>query len=265
MHSVSSLRLPLLLPLLSLLSVLLLLSPTLTSAQVTSWSQVSITSVTSPNCTQSGAIAINCPFPVTLLITTSGWGTASSAFIYLVAIGPDGTEIGGPQGGGSSLSVWSGDGGANTTLQGTLFPQQFAPTLVASSANAVAPLLNLTIRTFGPGSSVPFPGISFAYDAGPTLTSISGCVGSGASTTLCAPATTVLTFQGSGFRWYSNPGAVQLWINSGATQASGGGNFGQPNLQVQSDTQMTLNLANTLHLPAAAHPLWWGAGAHLLQ
>ena len=240
--------LPLLLPFLSLL-FLPLLSPGLTSAQSqpTSWSQVSITSVTSPNCTQSGAQILNCPFPVRLLIQTTGWGGLSASAIYLVAVGPDGTEIGPSQrGGGSTLSVWGGDGGANATLQGTLFPQQFAPTLVAASATAVAPLLNLTIRTFGaPGGTVPpFPGISFAYDAGPTLTSISGCTGSGASTTNCVPASTVLTFQGSGFRWYSNPGAVQLWINTGWTYASGGNGFGQPSLQVLSDSVMTLNLAN---------------------
>ena len=249
MHS-SSASLPPHLSLIALLLplLLLLLSSSPSSAQITSWSQVSITSLSSPNCTQAGRTVINCPFPVTLQILTTGWGSLSLNGLYLVATGPDGTEIAPAQGGGgSSLSVWAGDGGANSTLQGTLFPQQYAPSLVAASPGATAPILNVTLRVFfSQAATPPFPGISFAYDSGPTLTAISGCTGSGASTTACVPASTVLTFQGSGFRWYSNPGAVQLWINTGSTTVAGqgGGGGGQPALTVVSDSVMTLSLAN---------------------
>ena len=216
--------------------------------QPSSWAQVQILSVSSTSsCTTQGNVSINCAFPATVTIQTTGWGQLNLAFATLIVTGPDGTELGG-FGSGVTLARSSLDLGSNTTLQATIFPQAYTPSLVASAAGALAPLLNLTLRSWqaGGSSTVGFPGISFAYDAGPTLTSISGCTGSGAATTNCVPATAVLTFQGSGFSWFSNPGAVQLWLNTGYTTVAGqgGGQGGQPALTVISDSMMTLNLAN---------------------
>ena len=236
-------------------SFLVLLALTLLSssaqAQVTSWSQVQIVSLTSPNCTSSGNAVINCPLPVTLTILTTGWAGLPTWGVYITITGTDGSELGPWNGAGAFASIAPSDASANQTLVATVYPQQYTPTLLAASASATAPLLNVTLRQgFGNGGSST-PGaylISFAYDSAPTLTSISGCSGSGTSTTGCDPASAVLTFAGSGFRWYSNGGSdVDMWIASqSATEVTGafiqGTGRVPPALNVMSDTMMTVNL-----------------------
>ena len=217
---------------------------------VSSWSQVSITSVTSPNCTQSGSMLTACVMPTQLYITTSGYGSLNVQQADLILVAPDGTEVGYGFGdsSGTQMQRASNDLGANVYLTATIYPSQYTPSIMGTSAAAAAPTCNLTIDGFWNGQTPGAPLISFAYDGPPTLTSISGCTGSGAATTGCDPASAVLTFTGSGFRWYSNPGAVQVWFGSSYTTVAGGGQGGgpnqnQPSLVVQSDSLMTLNLA----------------------
>ena len=216
---------------------------------LTSWSQVSIVSVTSPNCTQSGNALTGCVLPTQLLITTSGYGSLNVQQADLIVVAPDGTELGYGFGetSGTQMQRAASDGGANVYLTATVYPSQYTPSIMGSSASAAAPVCNLTIDGFNGGQTAGAPLISFAYDPPPTLSTISGCTGSGAVTTGCDPAATVLTFTGSGFRWFSNAGAVQVWIGSSyATVAGGQGggpNQNQPSLSVLSDSLMTLNLA----------------------
>ena len=215
---------------------------------ISSWSQVSIVSVTSPNCTMSGSMLTNCVLPTQLMITTSGYGALlNPQQAELIVVAPDGTELGYGFGGtsGTQMGRASYDNGANVYLTATIYPSQYTPSIMGSSAAAAAPVCNLTIEGFYNGQTAGAPLISFAYDSPPSLTSISGCTGSGAATTACDPATAVLTFTGSGFRWYSNAGAVQVWMGSSYATVNGGqgGGGNQPSLSVQSDSMMTLNLA----------------------
>ena len=230
-----------------LLCLSLLVTPI--NGQATSWSQVQIVSLSSPNCTQSSSAVINCPLPVSLTIVTSGWGTLSTRGLFVTITGSDGTELGPWNGNGAFASVASTDNGANQTLTAMVYPQQYTPTLMAASTSATAPLLNITLRQWGGASTGGAYLISFAYDGPPTLTSISGCTGSGTSTTGCDPASAVLTFTGSGFRWFSNGGSdVDMWVN-GESSTEVTGTFIQgvggvpPALNVMSDSMMTVNLA----------------------
>ena len=141
-----------------------------------SWAQVSIVSVSSPNCTTSGITAINCVFPTQLIVTTTGWGALNLANTFLMVRAPDGAESTG--GGTNAVTAWTGDAGANRTLQATILPVAYSPSLVAASSSATAPLLNVSIISWGgvfgmqDRSTPAVPLVSFAYDAGPTLTSI---------------------------------------------------------------------------------------------
>ena len=247
--SLSPMRSSSLFPLAACLLLSLALLATPTNGQLTSWNQVQIVSLSSPNCTQSGSAVINCPLPVLLNIVTSGWGTLPTWALFVTITGTDGSELGPWNGNGAWATVASTDNGANVTLTATVYPQQYTPTLMAASTGATAPLLNMTLRqgfggTLTPGAFL----ISFAYDAPPSLTSISGCTGSGTSTTGCDPASSILTFTGSGFRWFSNGGSdVDMWINGeSATEVTGtfiqGVGGVPPSLNVMSDTMMTVNL-----------------------
>ena len=212
----------------------------------TNWNNVQIVGISSGNCSQSGAQALNCIFPVTALITTTGFGSLSLRGAALVVTGPNGLEIGNQNGQTNLQRNWADP--TNTTLFATIFPAQYNTALMAPASGGVAPLFNLSIRSWGGQNTGQFPGISFAYDPPPQLQTIAGCTGSGTSTTSCDPSVTILTFTGSGFRWFSNYGQVQMWINSASTQVrggqGGGGNQQGPALQVVSDSLMYANLTN---------------------
>ena len=213
---------------------------------ISSWSAVSIVSVTSPNCTQSGSVLTGCVLPTQLQIVTSGYGSLNVQQADLIVVAPDGTEVGYGMGqtSGTQMQRAANDLGSNVYLTATIYPSQYTPSIMGSSASAAAPTCNLTIDGFWTGQTAGAPLISFTYDGPPTLSTISGCTGSGTSTASCDPATAVLTFTGSGFRWFSNPGAVQVWLGSSYSTVTGsGGGPNQAALLVQSDSQMTLNLA----------------------
>ena len=84
--------------------------------------------------------------------------------------------------------------------------------------------MNVTVmQSYNTPAGPPFAGVSFSYQPPPSLTSISGCEGSGPGTYGCLPHSTVLTLRGSGFHWYfkSNGdriaiGNVSYWLQPGA-------------------------------------------------
>ena len=113
------------------------------------------------------------------------------------------------------------------------------------TANAYYPHITGTLvalwfvdhATAGYPTSAAFDGFSFVFEAAPTLTSISGCNGSGSSTLDCVPDGTTLTLTGSALSWYGPQMAAQVNIGSQATTDT------SSSLQVVNDTYATLSLA----------------------
>ena len=195
-------------------SLLLSLLVAPTNGQITSWSQVSILSLSSANCTQSGSAIINCPLPVTLTIVTSGWGTLPTAGTFVTITGTDGTELGPWNGSGSFLSVSPTDGGSNTTLIGTVYPQQYTPTLMAASTTAVA-RCSTSLSDSGTVARVT----AACSSRSSTMLRLPSFPSAAALAAARRPpaATRPVAFLpslGSGFRWFSNGGSdVDMWIN----------------------------------------------------
>ena len=250
---------------------------TLASAQ-TAWSQVQILSVTSSNCSSSGALNINCLFPTTLMITTTGFGGLNLQQAFLIVSGPGGIELG-PFGGGGTNLQWNSNDPTNSTLIANIFPSAYNPSLMAASAGALAPVMNISIRSWQQGQTAQVPAVSFAFDAAPSLSTIAGCQSGGPGTYGCVPVTTILTFTGSGFRWFSNQGQVRMWIGASSTPVIGGGPGGgggqgnSPSLQVVSDSLMYVNLTaafiyvllpvhyNGLIVPISFNEQYWSNSA----
>ena len=172
------------LPVLTAVFLALLVTSASTSAAQSL--NVVLTAVSSlSGCVDSYPTTLNCTFPASIAISTTGLGTLNISWTLL--------RISGPSSAMWATPTLAADG---STVLAILTARTYNPGLFNT-------LLNLSLYDYSTGNvSAPFPGISFAYDAPPMLSSISGCAtGSGAGTFACVPATDVLTFTGRGFRW----------------------------------------------------------------
>ena len=176
-----------------------------TSVSQSMISNVTILSVSSiSGCIDSYPIVTNCTFPASISIRTSGIDTRMDPTSLSLLITSQQVEIW-----IWLLSLRSDD----MTIVATVTSVPYNPTLFHGRAN-------LSVYDYGTGiRSVPFPGISFAYDGPPTLLTIGGCRGAGAGTYDCVPASDVVTFTGSGFRWLTNRAYVSVQIGNNGVYA----------------------------------------------
>ena len=182
-----------------LLLQLLLLSSPLTLAQPFDLTQVSILSLTSDgSCTDTYPTVSNCLLPSTLSLTLSS-PIPSTASLYLL--------------------LDSGDQDADGSLSISATNRSLATATVRMTGYALAMMgrslsLYLYDQTSGNRSIPLVGGISLVTFPMPTLTSISGCQGSGQATFLCTPGLDVWTFGGSGFLFFRAVQNYQLSIGS---------------------------------------------------
>ena len=191
---------PFLQPMTSLHSIgallLLLLSPFIAAQDLT---QISIVSVTSDgSCTDTFPTVTNCRLPSTLTLSLSAPITPRSS-LYLILDSGD-------QDADGSLSI-------NST-----FPTQAKATirLTGFAASMMGRALSLYIydQTSGNKSQPLVGGASLTTFPSPTLSTISGCEGSGSSTLNCIPDVNVWTFTGSGLLLFNALDNYQLQIGT---------------------------------------------------
>ena len=116
--------------------------------------------------------------------------------------------------------------------------------LVNVTATAYYPHINgmlvsvMFIDYYSPGrpSSAEFAGFSYRFEGPPTLLSISGCNGSGASTLNCVPDSSTVELTGSGLLWLTTGYRTQLNIGSVSSRTL------YNSLTVVNDTYATLSL-----------------------
>ena len=116
-------------------------------------------------------------------------------------------------------------------------------------------LVNVSFVTWSGPTAPFFPGFMFASQSLPVISSISGCTGSGLSTTDCIPDGSVLTIQGTGMGWLES---MHLRIGLGQMDLD------LTSLQTVNDTYATLSLTTLYyrlllpeHYNAVLLPLWF--------
>ena len=207
-----------------LLSFLSLLPSISAQSGSIDFTQLSISSITSPQCTSIGGSAVNCTLPAQLTVRIAGLppnATLSGVvFLFTSANGDlewaDYTYFSTPSSGQFNVSL---------EFEG------YNPTLFSGP-------LTLALQDYRSGNtSQPFKGLWVAYIPPPHFASIAGCQGNGASTLLCVPDRDSLTFYGSGFLLFNALSGSYLTIGNAS-----GWIYAVDGLQVQSDSQMTLFL-----------------------
>ncbi|MCJ1296816.1 hypothetical protein MMC34_008383 [Xylographa carneopallida] len=183
-------------------------------------------------CVDVGSGTTECGIPASVAVHTTGLGSPV------------------PQ------SVWCAVSGAGVTFYGYAIPD----TIDVSAQVVVLPVMPMSYVAGWTGSvlqvelynasarswSAPFSGLSFRALPPPTLTSVSGCSGSGSATLACMPASSVLTVVGSGLTWLSAGSSTSVVLGSLATH-------GAAAIRVLNDSYLTLDLAplyTNLLLPA---------------
>ena len=203
--------------------------PAAAAQQPASLTDVQITAVS--GCVDEGAATVNCSVATTTLLirTAAGFPAATNwlsrpvyvaarlnEYAYFVTSTPwlntaDATN--------SSVYVNVTAGGYFPLLTGQLVSVSFVPSPGATR-----------------GASAAFAGFSYAFDGPPTLSSISGCDGSGQATLNCVPDSSLLELTGSGLLWLQSSIRVTVNIGSASDTLYGG-------LQVLNDSYATLSLA----------------------
>ena len=210
-----------------LLPLLLVSFAPLSSGQVPriDYTQLTISSITGPQCTPTAASAVNC--------TLGGQGQLS---VRVAGLPPN-----------VSFAYMALQFTANADFAWAAYcaPSATDPSacllslsLPGYNAALFAAPLAVQLRDFVTGNtSQPFKGLWLAYTPPPVFTSISGCQGSGATTLLCVPDRDMLTFYGSGFLLFNALSSYQL--NVGNTSNWAAASRGP---QVLSDSIMSLQL-----------------------
>jgi hypothetical protein len=167
-------------------------------------SDVVIVNISSPSCVQQGSMALNCSWPSELTIRTAEAITLPRNYVQLLF-----------QWGSFSWQREVSNNGrldnsdaTNTTIIVSYSPRVYEPTVMLA-------IMNVTVlASYSVPAGPPFTGLSFSYEPPPSLSSISGCEGSGLVTYNCVPHSTVLTLRGSGFHWYYRQSGDSLGIGN---------------------------------------------------
>ena len=221
-----------LLPSLLLLLLLSCSSPFLTSAQpALDYTQLSIASISSNTCQDVYPYAWNCSLPSILSFTLSPTSFTLPSQLYFIIDGSDAETY--------TYATRSSPANATaTTYRGTVQLGGYALGLMGRP---------LSVRVFdyvtGNTSSQAFVGMSFALLPPPTLTSISGCQGSGAATYLCLPDNDTVVLTGSGFSIFLGIRSYILLVGARSLQLGAVTGSANRVLQVVNDSYAYLNLS----------------------
>ena len=220
--------------LLVFLSAVLLLHSLATAQSPQTVADVQISSVS--GCVDVYPVTVNCSVATTTLLIETVAGFPAGMDLSHSSINVD-AHVGGGYTYFLTTTAWANP---SDTTHSSVF--------VNITAGAYYPhltdvLISLSFVDYysigGPYTSAAFAGFSYRFEGPPTLLSIGGCDGSGASTLNCVPDSSTIELRGSGFLWYAGKGTgsgVHLTIGAETTLAP----IRSGNLQFINDTYAIL-------------------------